>query len=132
MRTVSVYTGSDFNSSVASGGELIGQLSVDNKTTLQALGMSINNYVKDLQNYSSYKLKLTSGELKRPPPGVRGMITQNTVEIIIPNDLYVSEYSNLTIGNLRTMLPGSNMTDPIRVDIGGPLSEGLGKYVWEF
>lgn len=51
---------------------------------------------------------------------------ERKLSMLVPNDIYVSDYTTLTLGYLVQLLPGLNINQPIRINIGDKISIGLG------
>lgn len=108
---------------------LIGRMTVPMSTPVQAIANSIYTYARDsgIVPYETYKLTLTVQQY----PSFRQRkqelpVEPGTIEILLPNDLYVTEYANITIDNV---IESPNYQVPISAEIGGPLVQGLGSYI---
>jgi hypothetical protein len=133
--TISIYIDRDQNNTRLRGGRLVGQFPVDNYTSLQTVGASIYEFARNnhIVNYGSYVIKF-SGESKpntdTRPTGIfplRGIQYQENVEMLLPNDIYIPSYSDLTVNDLDQVLPESNLVNNIRVDIEPEFNGGLNK-----
>ena len=123
------------NKGVIAYGRLVGKLYVTPDTTLQTLGASIYNFIEEnkIVNYGSYKIIISGYQAPEETFDVNkvmhGYPKQDTVEMLLPNDIYVPQYTGLTVGILPNIIPRLRLNDLITVDIQPSFKEGLGKYV---
>ena len=94
-------------------------LNVNDATTLQTVAASIHKYIYDnaMLDYSTYNILLT-GEIATFI-GARQMNRgKDLIYLLVPNDIYVPEVSNLTIGDLPRLIPRIDLNSPVRAYIG--------------
>lgn len=116
------------------------------------IGVNIYQYVKDrhIVNYGSYPIiifryrnfgKLNAGKLKAGIPFTGrscapfGHAIKARIEIILPTDINVDKFAQLTIMALNDLLRMQDSYEyvlspnvPVRVDIGPKFGQGLGIY----
>ena len=128
------------------GERLVGNFEGDDNMSLQTIGSSIYQYIKDqrLVNYGSYMIKFSRFYMNDVPTVPIGLtfnplalyINQASIKMLLPNDLYVDDYINLTISDLNIMLRGRihsglifSENIPIKVYIGVKFQQGLAEYI---
>lgn len=113
----------------------MGSFSISETESLQVVGASIYEFAEKngIVNYKTYKVRFSgsntaiTGARTGTAMGIIEM--QSTVDMLLPNDIYIPEVAVLTVGDLRRLLPKINMNMPIRADIEEEFREGLSGYL---
>lgn len=134
------------------GGQLVGTMTVSTDTLLQTVAASIYEYLRTnaLVTWQTYKLALSQQiQYEHTLPGTTNMpntpllpttpsIHQRSpmerarnriISILVPNDIYVPEFGAFRIESLANYIVGIDFRQPLRVDIQGPVKEGLSELV---
>lgn len=128
------------------GGRIIGEMRIGIETTLQILGASIYEYLKNnrIVTYGTYEIRIIGekrgqqgkqgqrglpGGIVLPMITVGNITTTSAIEIIVPNDIYVEELGGIQVRDLERLIPEIDIMKPIKARIGNRLDRGLSKYV---